>query len=183
MKKIIAIGGSNSKNSINKALATYAANKIENVEVIIVDLNEYSLPLYGIDHETEIGIPENATKLNALIETADGLVVSLAEHNGSYTAAFKNMYDWLSRIDKSVWKEKPMLLMATSPGGRGGATVLQTAKTGFPFLGGNVIADFSLPSFYDNFSEEGIKNEVLANELVQKINQLSQAVHSAEVNA
>ena len=33
MKKIIAIGGSNSKESINKRFATYTANKIDNGEV------------------------------------------------------------------------------------------------------------------------------------------------------
>lgn len=37
--------------------------------------------------------------------------------------------------------------MATSPGDRGGATVLQAAVNYFPFLGANVVADFSLPNF------------------------------------
>lgn len=176
MKKIIAIGGSNSKKSINKALAVYTAMQVENTETIIIDLNDYSLPLYGIDAEIESGIPENAIKLNNLLKSADGLVVSLAEHNGSYSAAFKNTLDWISRIDQKVWKNKPMLLMATSPGGRGGTTVLQAAKTSFPHLGGNIVADFSLPSFGDNFSENGIKNEELNNELTQKINLLKEAI-------
>lgn len=182
MKKIIALGGSNSKKSINKMLATYTANQVENAEVTVIDLNDYNLPLYGIDHETEVGIPENASKLNSVLESADGLVVSLAEHNGSYSAAFKSAYDWLSRIDKKVWKDKPMLLMATSPGGRGGATVLQTAKAGFPYLGGNIVADFSLPSFYDNFSEDGIKDEALSAELSIKLNLFQQALNEVTVN-
>lgn len=176
MKKIIAIGGSNSNKSINKQLATYAANKINDVEVIVADLNDFDLPLYGIDLETENGIPDDATRLNNLLESADGLVISLAEHNGSYSTAFKNAYDWMSRINQKVWKNKPMLLMATSPGARGGATVLQTAKAGFPYLGANIIADFSLPSFYDNFSEEGIKDEELNTVLNQKIKLLQEAI-------
>ena len=182
MKKIIALGGSNSKKSINKALATFAANQVENVEINVdsvsnLDLNDFELPLYGIDHETDHGIPKNATKLNDLIEASHGLIISLAEHNGSYSAAFKNVYDWLSRINKKVWKDKPMLLMATSPGARGGATVLQTAKTGFPFLGGNIVADFSLPSFYDNFSENGITNEELKAAFNQKIDAFRNALN------
>lgn len=176
MKKIIAIGGSNSKKSINKALATYAANQVENSETIVADLNDFDLPLYGIDLETESGIPEDATRLNNLLESADGLVISLAEHNGSYATAFKNAYDWMSRINQEVWKNKPMLLMATSPGARGGSSVLQTAKAGFPYLGGNIIADFSLPSFYDNFSEEGLKDEKLNTDLNQKIKLLQDAI-------
>jgi len=176
MKKIIALGGSNSAKSINKALATYVANQVENAETIVADLNDFNLPLYGIDLETEKGIPDDANRLNQLIESADGLVISLAEHNGSYSTAFKNAYDWLSRINQKVWKNKPMLLMATSPGARGGATVLQTAKAGFPYLGGNIISDFSLPSFYDNFSEKGLKNEELNAALNEKIKLFQEAI-------
>lgn len=169
MKKIIAIGGSNSKQSINKTFATYVAKQIAQSKTVVIDLNDFELPLYGIDLENEKGIPYNAKKLVDLIETADGLVISLAEHNGCYSTAFKNVYDWMSRVDKKVWKDKPMLLMATSPGARGAATVLQIAKAGFPFLGGNIIATFSLPSFKMNFSEDGIKDEALNNDLIEKI--------------
>ncbi len=95
MKKIVALGGSNSKKSINKELAQYTANQIANSETVVADLNKFELPLYGIDLENEKGIPDNAVKLNALIEDADGIVISMAEHNGSYTAAFKNVIDWL----------------------------------------------------------------------------------------
>ena len=106
MKNIVALGGSNSKKSINKTLATYAAKKIEDAQVSVIDLNDFDLPLYGIDLETENGIPEEAKRLNNLLESADGLVISLAEHNGSYATAFKNAFDWLSRIDqKSMEKQ------------------------------------------------------------------------------
>ncbi len=176
MKKIIALGGSNSKKSINKSLVAYAAGRMENVAPLILDLNDFKLPLYGIDTETENGIPEDATKLDALFESADGLIISLGEHNGSYTAAFKNAYDWLSRIDKNVWKGKPMLLMATSPGARGGTSVLQAAKSSFPHLGGNIVADFSLPSFHINFSKDGLTNSTLQRELDQKIMLLQEAI-------
>lgn len=169
MKNIIALGGSNSKNSINKLLATYVAHKIQNVNVDVVDLNDFELPLYGIDIENESGIPESAVKLSNIIEGADGLVISLAEHNGSYTAFFKNTLDWLSRIDIKVWKDKPLFLLATSPGARGGRLVLQSAETYFPYLGGDVVAGFSLPNFYENFLNEEISNDELKRELDQKI--------------
>ncbi|MBX2828234.1 MAG: NAD(P)H-dependent oxidoreductase [Flavobacteriaceae bacterium] len=169
MKKIIALGGSNSKNSINKTLAVYAARKVETAETTIVDLNDFEMPLYGVDFETENGIPENAIKLNELIASTDGLVISLAEHNGSYSVAFKNTLDWLSRIDIKVWKDKPVLLLATSPGGRGGQTILASAKAYFPYLGGSVTADFSLPSFYDAFVDNEINDAELKNELNEKV--------------
>lgn len=176
MKKILALGGSNSKKSINKALATFVANQVNDVEVVVADLNDYDLPLYGPDLEAEIGIPEAVKQLDALIESVDGLVVSLAEYNGSYSTAFKNAFDWLSRINQKVWKGKPMLLMSTSPGGRGGAGVLGAAGMAFPHLGGNIIAQFSLPSYYDNFSEEGIKDETMKADLDAKVKLFQAAI-------
>ena len=169
MKNIIALGGSSSKSSINKALATYAAQQVRDASVKVIDLNDYELPLYSVDQEGANGIPENATKLSEAIAAADGIVLSLAEHNGSFSTAFKNAVDWMSRVDSKLWKDKPMLLLATSPGPRGAATVLETAKNIYPYQGARVIADFSLPSFYENFSEQGIKDEKLKAELDQKI--------------
>ena len=93
----------------------------------------------------------------------------MAEHNGSYTAAFKNLYDWMSRVQKEVWRNKPMLLMATSPGGRGGQTVLETAAKGFPYLGGNITTTYTLPFFGKNFSEDGIVDDAKAAELSEKV--------------
>ena len=51
MKKIIAFAGSSSRNSINKQLATYAANLFQNVEVEILDLNDYEMPVFSVDKE------------------------------------------------------------------------------------------------------------------------------------
>jgi len=169
MKHIIAFAGSNSKQSINKQLATYVAHKIKNVDIKILDLNDFALPLYGIDYEKAHGIPDTARVFLDFIKSSDGIVLSLAEHNGTYTTVFKNLYDWMSRIDGKLWSNKPMFLMATSPGARGGASVLEAAKGRFKHMGGNIVTDFSLPSFDDNFSEHGIKDKQLNGDLNIKI--------------
>ena len=176
MKTVIALGGSNSINSINKILAVHTANELEDTEVKVLDLNDYELPLYGIDIETENGIPQDAHNLLQEIKEADGVVLSLAEHNGAYSTAFKNAFDWMSRIDGKLWSEKPMLLMATSPGARGGATVLDIAKGRFPYMGGNIIADLSFPSFFDNFKEGIIADENLNKRLQTAIDKLQIAL-------
>tara|TARA_R100000935_G_scaffold21876_3_gene40430 strand:+ start:8142 stop:8675 length:534 start_codon:yes stop_codon:yes gene_type:complete len=176
MNKIIAFAGSNSSVSINKQLAVYAANQINDVTVSIIDLNDYTLPLYGFDHEKEHGIPEKAQIFLNLIKESDGIILSLAEHNGAYSTAFKNIFDWMSRIDGKLWSDKPMLLMATSPGGRGGATVLEIAKGRFPYMGGNIVATFSLPNFNDNFSEAGIKDQALQTRLKDAVAVFQQAI-------
>jgi len=176
MKNIIAFAGSNSKNSINKQLAIYASSLTENTKITVLDLNDFELPLYGIDYEIEHGIPDNAQKFLEYIKSSDGIVLSLAEHNGAYATVFKNIFDWMSRIDGKLWSDKPMLLMATSPGGRGGATVLEIAKGRFPYMGGNIVADFSLPSFTENFNEGKIFNEELNAALLEEVKQFQNSL-------
>lgn len=176
MKKIIAFAGSNSKQSINKQLAFYTANQVNETSVELLDLNDFELPLYGIDYETEHGIPDKAKAFLDKINSSDGIVLSLAEHNGAYATVFKNLFDWMSRVDGKLWNEKPMLLMATSPGARGGATVLEIAKGRFPYMGGNIVSSFSLPSFSDNFSENGILDTELSNNLKNAITIFEKAI-------
>ena len=171
MKKIMAFGASSSRNSINKQLATYAAHQFENATVEVLDLNDYEMPIFSVDKEAETGIPQLANDFYAKIGTADLIVISMTEHNGAYSAAFKNILDWTSRINAKTFQEKPMLLLATSPGARGGSSVLEIASKRFPFQGAIVKGSFSLPSFYENFdSEKGITNEDLKNQLLEIVN-------------
>ena len=104
-----------------------------------------------------------------LIKKSDGIMLSLAEHNGAYSTVFKNLFDWMSRIEGKTFFGKPMLLMATSPGARGGASVLSIAHDRFPKHDANIIDTFSLPSFGINFSDDKIINEDLNTELLSKV--------------
>lgn len=164
-KRILAFGASTSRKSINKQFAVYTAMRLSNLDfdTTVIDLNDFQMSLFSVDVEAEEGAPQTVFKLKALIQQVDGLVISFAEHNGSYSAAFKNAFDWLSRLEGKVWAGKPALLLSTSPGARGGASVMAIAKARFPFSGGEVVATFSLPSFKVNFNPEtGIKEPSLA---------------------
>jgi len=172
-KKIIAFGASSSRNSINKQLATFAANQFKNTEVEILDLNDYEMPLFSVDKEKENGIHNLAQQFYDKIGSADFIIISFAEHNGAYSSAFKNLLDWASRINAKTFQEKPMLLMATSPGARGGSSVLDIATKRFPFQGGIVKGTFSLPTFYENFDAvHGIINSEFKNQLEEIINSI-----------
>lgn len=171
--KIIAFAGSNSSKSINKKLATYATSLFNNEEVEILDLNDYEMPLFSVDREKTIGQHELAIAFMAKLKTADMLVISLAENNGNYSSAFKNLFDWCSRIEKDVFQKKPTLLMATSPGGRGGKSVLEIAQTNLPRFGVEIKAVFSLPSFNDNFD---VENNLISNPELDA--QLKDIVHN-----
>ena len=170
MNKIIAFGASSSKNSINKKLASYVANKIADQEAVILDLNDFEMPIYSEDREKKDGIPDKALEFKKLISETDGIVISLAEHNGNYTAAFKNIYDWISVVEKVVWNNKPLFLLAASEGSNGGNNVLQIAASRFSRQSNFEIPLFSLPNFSENFSDsEGIIDKVLTEEFEVQI--------------
>ncbi|WP_395044476.1 NADPH-dependent FMN reductase [Flavobacterium sp.] len=173
MKKIITFGASSSKKSINKQLAIYASSLFKNVSIEILDLNDYEMPIFSIDKEKEDGIPKLAHDFYTKIGDSDFIIISFAEHNGAYSTAFKNIFDWMSRINGKTFQDKPMLLLATSPGVRGGSSVLEIANKRFPFQGGIIKGSFSLPSFNDNFdTEKGITNEELKNQLLTVVNSI-----------
>lgn len=176
MKNIIAFAGSNSSKSINKQLATYASILVKDVETTILDLNDFELPIFSVDLEKEIGIPENAKKFLEYIKNSDGIILSLAEHNGAYTTVFKNIFDWMSRAEQKTFMGKPMLLMAASPGGRGGASVLAIAKDRFPRHNADIVARFSLPNFEENFNDGKVTNMSLDSELKEAVTTFQQAV-------
>ncbi|TMP37330.1 NADPH-dependent FMN reductase [Pseudoalteromonas rubra] len=152
--KVLVFAASNSRQSINQQLASYAASLIPNAEVEVLDLNEYEMPIYSIERETEGGIPDEAQRFYAKIGAADAIIVSFAEHNGSYSAAYKNLFDWTSRIDMKVYQNTPMLMMATSPGPGGAQSVLGSAVASAPYFAADVKASLSVPSFFDNFDLE-----------------------------
>ena len=154
--KILAFAASSSRQSINKQLLTYAARLlhdglVDGAAVEIIDLNDYEMPIFSIDRENESGIPLQAHDFFAKIGEADALLISFAEHNGQYTAAYKNIFDWTSRINKRIYQDKPAVLFSTSPGLGGGGNVLKTAVASGRFFGYDVKASLSIPSFHQNF--------------------------------
>lgn len=172
--KIIGFAASSSTQSINKKLVAAAVNLLADQDCEILDLTDYTLPLFSSDLEAELGQPDAAKRFFQKLGSADALIVSFAEHNGSYAAAYKNLFDWCSRIDSKVFQGKPMLMLSTSPGGRGGASVLSQAVSSAPFFGGEVKASLSVPSFGGNFNSELglISDEALAASLSDGVKSL-----------
>lgn len=153
---ILAFGASTSKKSINKQFATFVAKQFDgNLEII--DLNDFPLPLFSTDLEAEIGHPFIIQEFIQKLDRADFIIISFAEHNGNFTAAFKNIFDWTSRVKNKMFENKKLFLVATSTGGRGGLTALEIAQSRFPRHGAELVGSFSLPKFNENFvPEKGI---------------------------
>lgn len=140
--KILAFAASNSKTSINKKLVQYAMTTIKDsiipeAEFELIDLNDYEMPIYSPEREAT-GIPEQAQSFFQKIGEADAVLVSFAEYNGSVTAAWKNIFDWMSRINMKVWQSKPIVMLAATPGPRSGAGVLCNQKEMAPHFGADI---------------------------------------------
>ncbi len=73
-----------------------------------------------------------------------------------------------------MFENKKLFLVATSPGARGGASSLEAAVGRFPRHGGEIIGQFSLPKFNENFSsEKGIINEELSSAFLKELNSVT----------
>ena len=174
MKRVLAFSGSNSSSSINQALVEYTGKLIENAEVSVIKLTDYPLPLFGKDLEAEIGSPKEVAQLKELIDAHDGYIISVPEHNSSMSAFFKNHLEWLSRAGRGLFGDKPVLLLAATPGPGAGRFVLDQANTTLNGnLKGNVIAKLGVGRFNDvvEWNEEGFEiiDDAIKNELMKAV--------------
>ena len=178
--KILAFAATSSTKSINSHLVRYAASQLKDVDTEILDINDYELPLFSEDREAQLGQPELAKAFLDKIANSDAVIISFAEHNGSYTVAYKNIFDWASRINPKVFQNKPMVLLATSPGPGGASSVLAAATASAPYFDGVVKASLSVPGFYDNFDiEQGrITNDEINGQLLTAMNSLVEGSNS-----
>lgn len=157
--RLVTFAASNSRSSINRALIEYAIERLRagilpGAEVETLDLNDYEMPIYSVDRERQNGIPTPAQNFFDHIGAADAILVSFAEHNGSVTAAWKNIFDWMSRIDMKVFQGKPMVILAASPGGRAGAGVLTNQEMLLPHFGGQIVAKLGIGKWAEAWDAE-----------------------------
>lgn len=141
--KILAFAASNSRQSINRALVEHAARRLKSgilpeADIEFLDLNDFEMPIYSIDRENEGGVPQEAHEFLGKIGASDAVLVSFPEHNGFVSAAWKNIFDWMSRIDAKLWQDKPIVMLAATPGGRAGANVLASQTLLAPHFGADL---------------------------------------------
>lgn len=169
--KIVGFAGSNSKKSINKQFVKYSLEQLNEFHTQLLDLNDFEIPMFSVDREEADGYPDKVKEFVSIIKSADALVVSVAEHNGAYTAVFKNLMDWCSRYELKFFNETPMFLLSTSPGGYGGGNSMELALNRFPKFDANIIAHYSLPKFNDNFdNSKGILDDELSEKYHMQLN-------------
>lgn len=163
MSHILAFAGSNSSTSINYQLVKYTTSLITDQNVELINMVDYNFPVFSEDLEREGDYPELLRGLKEKIGHAHGLLISVNEHNSNPSAYFKNVLDWLSRLDRNFLVGTKIFLMSCSGGRRGAIGSLGVVQGILPRFGGEITATFSLPSFSHTFDKaKGITDPELA---------------------
>jgi NAD(P)H-dependent FMN reductase len=169
--KTLAFAGSNSSHSINQELINYIESLLNDENFETIKLTNYRLPIYSEDEEMK-GFPVDLYQLYKKLRSAELLVISAAEHNRNMSAFLKNIIDWLSRLEFSFLSGKKVLIMSASPGQAGGRSVLNILKATLPNFGGEVVGEFSLSKFNENFKSGEISSQIKKQELLNTLNEL-----------
>jgi chromate reductase len=122
------------------------------LEAEVVDLTDYPMPLYHGDEEAEFGPPAGAVALHDRIARFDGIIFVSPEYNGGPTALLKNSFDWVTRVDRAVFKRLLVGLAATSPGSRGARNGLSVMRSMCEHMRLDLVPDdLSIPDYRDAF--------------------------------
>ena len=165
--KLLVIPGSTRKAAFSKQLAAaIAAAPPTGVAITVVDLADFSMPLYDGDLEEAEGLPAGAVALREVVKQHDALVFVSPEYNASIPAVLKNTIDWLSRPhaaepDVSVWSGKVAGVLSSSPGRLGGMRGLVHLRQILMNVGMQVVSEqFALGTAHEAFAEDGsLKSE------------------------
>ncbi|MBN9580206.1 MAG: NAD(P)H-dependent oxidoreductase [Afipia sp.] len=134
--KILVIPGSLRTGSFNARLAAAAVKELAllDVEVTLISLADYPLPIYDGDLEAKSGVPANAVNLKRMIGAHHGVLIVSPEYNSSVPPLLKNAIDWVTRVrdrDESfgqVFRERAFALAAASDGKFGGLRLLMALR-------------------------------------------------------
>lgn len=129
--RILAFSGSSRRESLNRKFLAFAVREAQELglEVTLLDLNDFALPIYNGDMEDAGGIPAAAVTLSGHIASHDGLLIASPEYNSMITPLLKNTIDWCTRGDTNPFAGRVAAVLSASPGPFGGARSLVMAQT------------------------------------------------------
>lgn len=175
--KILAFAGSTRIDSFNKKLVKIAASgAMENgVDVTVIDLRDYAMPLYDGDLEQQQGLPPNARKLKDVMLLHQGFLISSPEYNSTISGVLKNTIDWVSRPVEgeeplACFKDRIAGIMSASPGALGGLRGLVHVRAILENIRVIVIPDqIAVAKAHEVFNDDGTLKEKKQEEQVKKI--------------
>lgn len=134
--KILVIPGSLRTGSLNARLAAAAVKELAlaDVDVTLISLSDFPLPIYDGDIEAKTGVPKIAVDLKRMIGAHHGVFIVTPEYNSSVPPLVKNTIDWVTRVKErnetlgQVFRERAFAIAAASEGKFGGLRVLMALR-------------------------------------------------------
>lgn len=178
MKEILAMVGSNNKDSVNKKLVNYISGFFENSEIKMQNWDYFDVPVYSYEFEKDRGFPIDIRVLKNTLDEHNSIILAVTEHNLTISSFLKNIIDWLSRMDNEFLEGKKILLMSTSEDESGSINALEYMKKVLPTFGAEVVESFSLPKFTASFDENAntLRDEVMLLGLMGVISNFKGAI-------
>lgn len=112
---VLAISGSLRKKSYNTALLRAAQILAPALNIEILDYS--MLPVYNQDFEEPF--PSEVARIKKKIQAAGAILIAVPEFNRTPAGSLKNLIDWTSRPDYSIWNQKAVGIIGASSGMRG----------------------------------------------------------------
>lgn len=163
MMKIVAMVGSNRKESYNLMLTKFIQKRYqEKVEIEILPIAE--LPMYNQDDE--LTPPAIVTDIKKKVSICDGILIATPEYNHTISGVLKNALDWFSRVDK-VMVGKPVMIVGASGGALGTVRAQMHLRQ---ILNSPGIAALTLPG-----------NEVFVGAVQDKIDETGNLTHESTI--
>jgi chromate reductase len=119
--KVLGICGSLRKASLSMA-ALRACKELMPAGMSMTFAQIGDIPMYNQDI-FDAGIPQPAKRFYDEIAAADGVLIATPEYNFSLPAVLKNAIDWVSKMPKQPFDNKPIAVFSASQGPLGGARV------------------------------------------------------------
>lgn len=147
---------SNSNTSINREVATKINEKLS---LNIIDVKADEVPIYSPQLETA-GIPKEIQRIYDLIRSESKLIIFTPEYNGYTTPYFKNILDWVSRVEHGFLDGIDVKIISVSPGSAGGASVRKILSESLPFFKANNVETYGVGNFYTKVEDQSISEEL-----------------------
>jgi chromate reductase len=182
MPKLLIFAGSARTASTNKQLAALAASTAQKagIDVTLIDLKDFEMPIYDGDLESDAGLPENAKRLKQLFVEHDGIFIASPEYNSSFSPLLKNALDWISRPhaenEPALWayNNKVAALGSVAPGALGGLRGLVPLRMMLGNIGVMMVPNqVAISNGFSAFDDAGtLKNEQQSQMLKATLDQL-----------
>jgi NAD(P)H-dependent FMN reductase len=176
MPKLLIFAGSARAASTNKQLAALAANIATKakIDVTLIDLKDFDMPIYDGDLEAGEGLPENAKRLKKLFVEHDGLFIASPEYNSSFSPLLKNALDWISRPhtddEPPLWaySGKVAALGSVAPGALGGLRGLVPLRMMLANIGVTVVPyQIAVSNGFNAFDDNGVLSDEQQSQMLQ----------------